>query len=51
METDLKDQIRELIERGAQPVSFREISERRTARAHAIPRGAGRRLVPRPRFA
>jgi hypothetical protein len=43
METDLKDQIRDLIERGAQPVSFREISERRTARTHAIPRAAGRR--------
>src|ERR1700733_4673057 len=45
METDLKDQIRDLIERGAQPVSFREISERRTARTHAIPRAAGRRRV------
>ena len=43
METDLKDQIRDLIERGAQPVSFREISERRTARTHAVPRAAGRR--------
>jgi hypothetical protein len=45
MEIDLKDQIRDLIERGAQPVSFREISERRTARTHAIPRAAGRRRV------
>jgi len=45
METDLKDQIRDLIERGAQPVSFREISERRTARTDAIPRAAGRRRV------
>jgi hypothetical protein len=45
METDLKDQIRDLIERGAQPVSFQEISERRTARTHAIPRPAGRRRV------
>ena len=45
MEADLKDQIRDLIERGAQPVSFREISERRTARTHAIPRAAGRRRV------
>ena len=45
METDLKDQIRYLIERGAQPVSFREISERRTARTHAIPRAKGRRRV------
>ena len=45
MEPDLKDQIRDLIERGAQPVSFREISERRTARAHASPRAAGRRRV------
>jgi hypothetical protein len=45
METDLKDQIRDLIERGAQPVSFREISERRTARTHAVPRAAGRRRV------
>ena len=45
MEADLKDQIRELIERGAQPVSFREISERRTARTHAVPRAAGRRRV------
>lgn len=48
METDLKDQIRDLIERGAQPVSFREIrdiSERRTARTHATPRAAGRRRV------
>ena len=34
METDLKDQIRDLIERGAPPVSFQEISERRTARTH-----------------
>src|ERR1700722_12462429 len=48
METDLKDQIRDLIERGAQPVSFREISERRTARTHAIPRAAGRRRVTPP---
>ena len=45
METELKDQIRELIERGAQPVSFREISERRTAPARAIRRAAGRRRV------
>src|ERR1700729_4203447 len=45
METDLKDQIRDLSERGAQPVSFREISERRTARTHAVPRAAGRRRV------
>jgi hypothetical protein len=45
METDLKDQIRDLIERGAQPVSFREISERRTARTHASPRAAGTRRV------
>ena len=48
MEPDLKDQIRELIERGARPVSFREIreiSERGTARTHAIPRAAGRRRV------
>ena len=45
METDLKDQIRDLIERGAQPVSFREISERRAARTHAIPRAAGWRRV------
>ena len=44
METDLKNQIRDLIERGAQPVSFREIRER-TARTHAIPRAAGRRRV------
>ena len=45
MDTDLNDQIRDLIERGAQPVSFREITERRTARTHAIPRPAGRRRV------
>jgi hypothetical protein len=45
METDLKDQIRVLIERGAPPVSFQEISERRTGRTHAIPRAAGRRRV------
>src|ERR1700722_3236958 len=45
METDLKDQIRDLIERGARPVSFREISERRMARTHAVPRAAGRRRV------
>ena len=45
METDLKDQIRDLIERGAQPVSFREISERRTAHTQAVPRAPRRRRV------
>ena len=45
METDLKDQIRDLIERGAHPVSFREITERRTAAAPPIRRAAGRRRV------
>ena len=34
METDLKDQIRDLIERGAQPVSFRE-DQRAAGGAHA----------------
>ena len=28
METDLENQIRELIDRGAQPISFQEISQR-----------------------
>ena len=45
METDLKDQIRDLIERGAHPVSFREITERRMAAAPPIRRAAGRRRV------
>jgi hypothetical protein len=45
MEIDLKDQIRDLMVRGAQPVSLREISERRTAPAHAIPRASRRRRV------
>ena len=43
MEADLKDQIRDLMVHGAQPVSLREISERRTAPAHAIPRATRRR--------
>jgi len=45
MGTDLKDQIRDLIERGAHPVSFQEISERRTAAAPAIRRATPRRRV------
>jgi hypothetical protein len=45
METDLKDQIRDLIERGAHPVSFREITGRRTAAAPAIRRASRRRVA------
>ena len=41
METDLEDQIRELIDRGAQPVSVQEVSERRAP--------AARRAQPRRR--
>ena len=41
MEPDLKDQIRDLIDCGAQPVSLREISERRRARQPS--RAPGRR--------
>jgi hypothetical protein len=43
MDADLKDQIRDLMVRGAQPVSLREISERRTSLA--IPRARRRRRV------
>jgi hypothetical protein len=43
MDADLKDQIRDLMVRGAQPVSLREISERRTSAP--IPRASRRRRV------
>ena len=42
MENDLEGQIRELIDRGAQPVSLQEVSQRSAPSAH---RGAGRRRM------
>jgi hypothetical protein len=42
MENDLESQIRELIDRGARPVSLHEVSQRS---ATSAPRAAGRRRL------
>lgn len=45
MQSDLATQLGELVERGAEPVSFEEVSERTTAAVAGARPGAGRRRI------